>query len=100
VINAGNIQTGTISANFISGGVLSGVRVESIGGRSPDDPMGPEQVVAIEDGILDIGGARFYNKLYNFEVNCGRMSFSIVLSDGTEFYFGSDGIYKDGVKIA
>ena len=100
VINAGNIQTGTISANFISGGVLSGVRLESVGGPAPDDPRGPEQVVAIEDGVLDIGGARFYNKLFYFEVSCGRPSFSIVLSDGTEFNFESAGIYKDGTKIA
>lgn len=100
VINAGNIQTGTISADFISGGVLSGVRVESIGGTAPDDPRGPEQVIAIEDGVLDIAGTRFYNKLYGFEMNCGRNAFSIILYGGTEFYFAPEGIYKDGVKIA
>ena len=92
VINAGNIQTGTISADFISGGTLSGVRIESWGHPAWAGPADGEQSVVIADGGIDISGIAMTR-------NVGG-DFVLILTAGTKFQFSSDGIYLEGTKIA
>lgn len=91
-ISGANIETGTISADTIYGGTLSGIRIESWGYPAWADPLAGGHSVTIEDGGISISG-----------VNLGRTfwgSFAIELTDGTKYEFASDGIYLDGSRIA
>ncbi len=91
-ISGANIETGTIGADTIYGGTLSGVRIESWGYPAWADPLSGEQSVVIEDGGISISG-----------VNLGRTfmgGFTIELTGGTKYEFTSGGIYLDGSKIA
>lgn len=91
-ISGANIETGTINADAIYGGTLSGVRFESYGYPSWADPLSGAQTVTIEDGGISISG-----------VNLGRTfagGFTIELTDGAKYEFTPGGIYLDGSRIA
>lgn len=90
-INGANIETGSISADAIYGGTLSGVRIESYGYPAWADPLAGAQEVTIEDGGISLSG-----------VNLGRTfagGFTIELTDGTKYEFASGGIYLNGSRI-